>query len=118
VQATLQAKIDAHIEPYVIRQLRQKALDRAHLSSGQSLLDVGCGTGSLAIEAAARVGSTGWVAGIDPAPRQIARAQAKARRSGLDIYRVSLRVSEHLPFPDGSFDAITSTLMMHHLPTN
>jgi ubiquinone/menaquinone biosynthesis C-methylase UbiE len=117
VQATLQAKIDAHIEPYVIRQLRQKALDRAHLSSGQSLLDVGCGTGSLAIEAAAQVGSTGWVAAIDPAPRQIARAQAKARRSGLDIEFRSA-VIEHLPFPDGSFDAITSTLMMHHLPTN
>jgi len=98
-----------------VRELRQKVLDRAQLSSGQSVLDVGCGTGSLAIEAATRVSPTGRVTGIDPAPRQIARAQAKARRSGLAVEFRSA-VIEQLPFTDGSFDAVTSTLMMHHLP--
>src|SRR5262245_19997030 len=98
-----------------VRELRQKVLDQAQLSSGQSVLDVGCGTGSLAIEAAARVGPTGRVTGIDPAPRQIGRAQSKARRSGLDI-EFRFGVIEQLPFADGSFDAVTSTLMLHHLP--
>ena len=98
-----------------VRELRQQVLDRALIPAGQSVLDVGCGTGSLAIEAAARVGPTGRVVGIDPAPRQIARAQSKARRSGLDIEFRS-GVIEQLPFPDESFDAVTSTLMMHHLP--
>jgi ubiquinone/menaquinone biosynthesis C-methylase UbiE len=98
-----------------VRELRQKVLDRAQLSGGQSVLDVGCGTGSLAIEAVTRVGSSGRVTGIDPAPRQIGRARAKARRSRLDIEFRS-GVIEQLPFSDRSFDAVTSTLMMHHLP--
>lgn len=98
-----------------IRELRRKVLDAAGVGDGIRLLDVGCGTGTLAILAARLGGSGARVSGIDPAPRQIARAQAKARRAGLDI---DLRqgVIEDLPFDDASFDAVTSTLMMHHLP--
>jgi ubiquinone/menaquinone biosynthesis C-methylase UbiE len=100
-----------------IGKLRQRVIDQAQLRTGASLLDVGCGTGSLAIQAAARVGPTGRVIGIDPAPRQIARAQAKSRRAGLDIEFRSGQI-ERLPFTDGSFDAVTSTLMLHHLPAD
>lgn len=98
-----------------VRDLRRRVLELAGVRAGQAVLDVGCGTGTLAIEAAARVGAAGRVAGIDPAPRQLARARAKARRAGLSIdFRSG--VIEAIPFPDGSFDAVTSTLMMHHLP--
>ena len=98
-----------------IRQLRRKVLDVAGIADGRRLLDVGCGTGTLAILAARLGGSEARVSGIDPAPRQIARAQAKARRAGLEIdFRQA--VIEDLPFDDTSFDAVTSTLMMHHLP--
>lgn len=98
-----------------IRQLRRKVVDVAGIGSGRRLLDVGCGTGTLAI-LAARLGESGaHVSGIDPAPRQIARARAKARRAGLDIdFRQG--VIEDLPFDEASVDAVTSTLMMHHLP--
>jgi len=95
--------------------LRQRVFELADLRGGQAVLDVGCGTGTLAIEAAAPVGAAGRVAGIDPAPRQIARARSKARRGGLPVDFRSV-VVEALPFPDGSFDVVTSTLMMHHLP--
>lgn len=98
-----------------IRQLRRKVVDLAGIGAGRRLVDVGCGTGTLAI-LAARLGASGaQVSGIDPAPRQIARAQAKARRAGLDIdFRQG--VIEDLPFDEASVDAVTSTLMMHHLP--
>lgn len=98
-----------------IRQLRRKVLVAAGIGAGRRLLDVGCGTGTLAILAARLGGPGAQVSGIDPAPRQIARAQAKARRAGLDIdFRQG--VIEDLPFADASVDAVTSTLMMHHLP--
>ena len=98
-----------------VGDLRRRVLDLVELRSGQAMLDVGCGTGTLAIDAAARVSRACRVAGIDPAPRQIARARSKARRAGLAIdFRVA--AVEALPFSDESFDVVTSTLMMHHLP--
>jgi ubiquinone/menaquinone biosynthesis C-methylase UbiE len=107
--------VDTFVLRGQLRELRRRVFELGELRAGQTLLDVGCGTGTLAIEAAARVGEAGRVAGIDPAPRQIARARAKARRAGLGIdFRVA--AIEGLPFPEGAFDVVTSTLRMHHLP--
>lgn len=98
-----------------LRKSREKTLDLAHLQPGERVLDVGCGTGTLALEAHERVGQTGHVAAIDPAPQQLARARAKARRHGVAIdFRFG--VIERLPFTAQSFDAVLSTWMMHHLP--
>jgi ubiquinone/menaquinone biosynthesis C-methylase UbiE len=95
--------------------LRSLTVDKAELKSGESVLDVGCGTGGVTIPAKLRVGEKGSAAGIDPAPEMIAVARRKANRAGLEIdFRVG--VIESLPFPDGTFDAVTSSLMMHHLP--
>jgi ubiquinone/menaquinone biosynthesis C-methylase UbiE len=96
-------------------ELQQKSVDLARFQAGEKVLDVGCGTGTLALQARARVGTTGSVSGIDPGPRQIARARAKAARRGQTIdFRVGM--IEQLPFPDQSFDVVLSTFMMHVLP--
>ena len=50
----------------------------ARLTNGDSVLDVGCGTGTLALAAKRRVGREGVVHGIDPSVEFIARARAKA----------------------------------------
>lgn len=77
--------------------------DAAGLRPGQRVLDVACGTGVLAREAAARVGSSGRVIGLDASPGMIAVAAEHAPhiewRHG---------AAESLPFPDGSFDAVVS----------
>jgi ubiquinone/menaquinone biosynthesis C-methylase UbiE len=100
----------------MLRKLRQRTINLAQLQPGEQVLDVGCGTGTLAIEAARRVGCTGRVAGVDPGTQQIARARAKAARHNVPIeFRVG--IIEQLPFPDRSFDVVFSTLMVHHLPT-
>src|SRR5262249_7573730 len=97
------------------RELRRRTVEMARIQPGERVLDVGCGTGTLAVEVARRVGRTGYVAGIDPAAEQIARARAKAARRNLPI-DFQIGVIEQLPFSDQSFDVVFSTLMMHHLP--
>jgi ubiquinone/menaquinone biosynthesis C-methylase UbiE len=94
---------------------REKVLDLAQLRCGESVLDVGCGTGTLAIAAKQRVGPTSKVYGIDASPEMIARASKKARKAGVEVVFKN-GVVEALPFADASFDAVLSTLMLHHLP--
>ena len=97
------------------RQLRERFIELAGLVPGEAVLDVGCGTGTLAIAASRRVGPSGIVCAIDASPPMIARARRKATKAGVDVdFRVA--VAESLPFPDGQFDVVLSTLMLHHLP--
>ena len=94
--------------------LRERFLDLAHLQPGESVLDVGCGTGTLAIAAKRRVGASGAVQGIDASPEMIARAQKKAKRADADV-AFETALAESLPFPDARFDVVLSTVMLHHL---
>ncbi len=96
------------------RLLRKLTVDNALIKPSDSVLDVGCGTGEVTLLAKTRA-KNGKVYGIDPAPEMITVARKKAARKGLDIdFRVG--VIEALPFPDGSIEVVTSSLMMHHLP--
>jgi ubiquinone/menaquinone biosynthesis C-methylase UbiE len=94
---------------------RERLVELARLAPGETALDVGCGTGTLAIEAKRRVGPGGVVHGIDASPEMIAKARRKATKAGVDVV-FETAVVEALPFPDGRFDAVLSTLMLHHLP--
>ena len=96
------------------RRLRRMTLDEALIKPGDSVLDVGCGTGEVTLLAKTRA-KDGKVYGIDPAQEMIAVARNKSMRKGLEIdFRVG--VIESLPFSDASIDVVTSSLMMHHLP--
>jgi len=107
--------IDTFLFRGQMRKLRQRTANLACIQPGEEVLDVGCGTGTLAMEVAGRVGSAGRVAGVDPGTEQIARARAKAAWRHLPI-EFQLGVIEQLPFPDQTFDVVLSTLMMHHVP--
>lgn len=97
--------------------MREEAADLAAIQPGESVLEVGCGTGELMRRARARAGSTGLVCGIDPSAEMIGVARAKADRAKLGIdYRVA--AIEALPFADRTFDVVLSSLMMHHLPND
>lgn len=98
-----------------VSRLRGLTVALAQVEPGDSVLDVGCGPGSVTIPAKIRTGVNGQAAGIDPSPEMIAVARRKAAKKGLDIdFRVG--VIEALPFPEASFDVVTSSLMFHHLP--
>lgn len=94
---------------------RGQIVDEAALKPGQHVLDCGCGTGTLAVVAKRQVGAEGSVRGIDLSRDQLEKARGKAKREGFDIEFLEGSVDE-LPFPDKTFDAIFSTLMIHHLP--
>ena len=98
-----------------VRELRQRTLEGARIRPGDQVLDVGCGTGTLAMEAQRLVGGTGRVCGVDPDERQVARARAKAARRRTPI-EVRIGGVEHLDFPEAVFDVVLSTMMLHHLP--
>lgn len=97
------------------RAFRERLVELAGIEPGEAVLDIGCGTGSLALAAKQRVGARGEVYGIDASPEMIARARRKATKAGSTV-AFETGVAETLPFPDARFDVVLSTLMLHHLP--
>ncbi|MEO7912186.1 MAG: methyltransferase domain-containing protein, partial [Roseiflexaceae bacterium] len=95
--------------------LREGTADLAQLHAGERVLDVGCGTGTLALIAKQRVGDQGRVSGVDPSAQMIGRARRKATRRGA-VIDFQVGVIEQLAFPDRSFDVVLSSFMMHLLP--
>ncbi|HEX8944294.1 MAG TPA: methyltransferase domain-containing protein [Gemmatimonadaceae bacterium] len=77
---------------------------RLGLESGESVLDVACGTGNLALPAA-RVGAS--VTGIDIAPNLIAQAKMRAAAEGLFI-TFETGDAERLPYEDGAFETVVT----------
>ena len=87
----------------LFQEWTSRVMDAAQIHSGHRVLDVACGTGVLAREAAMRVGPTGFVAGLDPSPGMLAVAE---RLTPKVEWRQG--AAESLPFPDQSFDAVVS----------
>lgn len=85
----------------------------ANISPGKRVLDIGTGTGNLALRCLAR-GAT--VVGLDPSKRMLAKAGEKV---GDDPGAEFCQVDEpflHIPYPDASFDAVVSAYAFHHIP--
>jgi ubiquinone/menaquinone biosynthesis C-methylase UbiE len=96
-----------------IQTVHQKLADQAELDSARRVLEIGCGTGNLAL-LVKRIRPQLDVVGLDPDPKALARATRKARRAGLDL-RLDRGFADQLPYPDTSFDRVLSALMFHHL---
>lgn len=97
------------------RRFRNEIVDLGAVKPGEAVLDVGCGTGTLLMAVADRVGSVGPLRGIEPSPEMLARARQKAGGRYLDM-GLTQASADALPFPAGSFDVVFCTLVLHHLP--
>lgn len=96
------------------RRMRERMLRLARLKPGEHVLDMGCGTGTLAILAKRQVGD-GLVYGVDASPEMVVRAGEKAKRAGVEIVLKEGAVQD-LPLADASVDVVLCTLMLHHVP--
>ena len=96
------------------RRSYRKLVVAAEVRPGDGVLDVGCGPGYLTRMLAQAVGPQGAATGIDAAPENTEYATRKAR--GLANCRFQPGTAEALDFPDGAFDVVVSSLVMHHLP--
>jgi ubiquinone/menaquinone biosynthesis C-methylase UbiE len=92
---------------------REDLMTQAALRPGQRVLDIGCGTGSLAVQIKRRYPDIDIV-GLDPDPKALARAKRKAERAAVSV-RLDQGFADHLPYPDASFDRVFSSFMLHHL---
>jgi ubiquinone/menaquinone biosynthesis C-methylase UbiE len=91
---------------------RRAIVTAADIHPGQAVLDVNCGTGTLALMMADRVLPGGRVTGTDLAEKMLEVARRKAGGAGPEFV---LANAEILPFDDGSFDRVTCSLAVHEM---
>lgn len=94
--------------------VRRALLNQVALRPGHRVLDVGCGTGTLATMIK-RLHPDVEVVGLDPDPKALAHARRKAARAALSI-RFDQGFADELSYPEASFDRVLSSFMFHHLP--
>jgi ubiquinone/menaquinone biosynthesis C-methylase UbiE len=96
-----------------VEAFHRRLINQATISVGHRALEIGCGTGNLAI-LIKRLNPAAQVVGIDPDPKALARARRKAQWHGNAI-QFDQGFSEELPYPDASFDRVFSAFMLHHV---
>lgn len=92
---------------------KRRVLERAAIGDGERVLDLACGTGTLAVQVAEAVPGA-QLTGVDGDPEVLERARAKAKAAGVEV-SLDEGLSTELPYADSSFDVVLSTLFFHHL---
>jgi ubiquinone/menaquinone biosynthesis C-methylase UbiE len=95
-------------------KLREMTVDLAQVKSGDSVLEIGCGTGTLTLAAKHKAGPSGKVYGIDIIPGMIELSRQKAANAKLDV-AFQLGSIDNIPFPDNQFDVVMCSFMIFHM---
>jgi ubiquinone/menaquinone biosynthesis C-methylase UbiE len=97
-----------------IKSTHQQTAVLANLQPGQSVLDIGCGTGALLMEVEIHIGDQGTAVGLDVEPAMIAQARQRAAKkhshATFDVASI-----DNIPYPDNTFDVALQSLVFHHL---
>jgi arsenite methyltransferase len=91
-------------------------LDLAALSAGETVLDLGSGSGTDVFCAAVEVGGSGRVVGVDFTDEQVAKATGLAERDGFSHVEFTEAKIDDLPFEDSSFDVLISNGVINLSP--
>ena len=92
-----------------MKRVHDTLIAQAELAECRRILEIGCGTGNLTIRAK-RAHPRLEVVGCDPDPRALDRARRKT-----DKIRFDVGYAERLPYADGEFDRVLSSMMLHHI---
>ncbi len=103
------------LQRWVLREetFKKRLISDAAIAEGHRVLDLGCGTGTLTLFIK-QLHPRASVVGLDGDAKALARAERKARAAGVDIH-FDEGLSYALPYADGSFERVLSSLMIHHL---
>lgn len=99
--------------PLSVLKIRRDLVAQAGVLNGLKVLDVGCGTGTLAVMVK-KANPKAEVVGLDGDPQILQIARAKAGTHQLSL-RFDRGMSFALPYPDESFDVVLFSFMLHHL---
>jgi SAM-dependent methyltransferase len=97
------------------RKFKRRLIRQAEIREGGRVLDVGCGTGTLAVMVKQEHAGT-EVVGLDGDPKVLEIARRKAAKAGVSLV-LDEGMSYELPYPDATFDRVLSSMMFHHLST-
>ena len=103
------------LQRWIMREavLKGRLLDEAQVRPGDGVLDVACGTGTLAILLKQRQPQA-RVVGLDVDPQVLRRARQKAGAAAVDVAFIQGSATA-LPFAGGALDGVVSSLAFHHL---
>lgn len=95
-----------------MNRVYETLIEQAELAEGQRVLEIGCGTGNLTTRVK-RSHPAVEVIGCDPDPHALDRARRKGH--GCNGIRFEQGYAEQLPYADGGFDRVLSSMMLHHI---
>lgn len=97
------------------RRVKQQLLASADILPGTTVLDLGCGTGTMTIWLKQRYPSV-KVIGLDADPAILEIARTKAKKADVDIHFLEANAAD-IPLPNGAVQSVVSSLFFHHLET-
>jgi ubiquinone/menaquinone biosynthesis C-methylase UbiE len=104
-------------EDFFDETIADSVLKASDLKLGDSVVDVGCGTGFLTQHVAVRTQGKGKIIGVDLSPSMLQTAKDNLARLGL-LESVEFRIgdAEKLPLDDCFADAVVGNMILHHCP--
>jgi O-methyltransferase/aklanonic acid methyltransferase len=102
--------------PSIFAQFGGRLVQGIPLAPGSNVLDVATGKGAVLVAAAARVGPTGHLTGVDLSGGILREAEQVVAANGLTNVELRKMDAEHLEFPDGTFDVVTCAFALFMFP--